>query len=700
MPSWLNIFCKSRSESRPEQPDQAEEDKEDSSILLRRIYVITKITILIFLWLFFTICLITSPAEEVPKSLVTILPNQTVVRKLKPLPHNDIEIQLEGPIDKDLTDHMDNEDDASYVGVRVERRDSKLNVTYVQTDLWKVYIDKSEKHFVSDEIYMKVTQANDQKDAEVVVSFKSYSAEPVSLLIQVNTMPVDKEKGVIYAGLLLIFLYVLIIWEITDRTFAALMVSSASLAVLAAMGARPSLETIVSWIDFDTLMLLLGMMIMVAILSETGVFDYLAVFAYRMSSGNAWPLMFFLCFFTGSLSAFLDNVTMVLLMVPVTIRLCEVMAVRTTLVLIVIVIYSNIGGTLTPVGDPPNVIIATDNDVVKDGIDFFNFTLHMFPGVLVCMCTSFIILYFIIRKKLFIVDVDPMTHAIKTLEREAEKVSPTTADEDALRQDILKRIAELKAKDKAKNRATIAMLAPVDNYFETLGALEVKYRIRNKPLLIKCCIALGFAIALFFLHSLPFLAGASLAWIAMLAALLLLILANKEAMDVILLHVEWSTLLFFAALFVMIEAMSELGLIQWIGDITVGVILSVDKKNQLTVALMMLLWITALTSAFVDNIPITQMMLKLTVQLAKNKKLNLPLSPLIWALSFGACFGGNGTLIGASANVVTAGLAQQHGYKISFMTFFLVGFPVMIFTVIIASIYLLISHCVFSWHKQ
>ncbi|XP_034666584.1 P protein [Drosophila subobscura] len=696
MPSWPSAL---RKRLEPLLNPPTEEEKENRRKLIQRIRLFIKLGILILLWLFFTITLATNAPEEVPKSLVTILPNQTLLRKVGQLPHNDAEIRLEGPIDEELMGYASVSDEVDSVGIRIERRDSSLNVTYAHSDMWNVYIKKSDTQYEEALNHFKVPQAEGHKDASVVVSFKSYSEEPVSFVVQVDTMPVDTTMGVVYAGLLLIFLYILIIWEITDRTFAALMVSSASLAVLAAMGARPSLETIVSWIDFDTLMLLLGMMIMVAILSETGVFDYLAVFAYRMASGNAWPLIFFLCVFTGTLSAFLDNVTMVLLMVPVTIRLCEVMAVRTTLVLIIIVVYSNIGGTLTPVGDPPNVIIATDSDVEADGIDFFTFTLHMFPGVLICMCSSFFLIYFMIRHKLRIPDVDPMTHAIQTLEREAEKVSPTTADEDELREDILERIEELKARARARTRPTIHMLAPVDNYYETLAALELKYGIRNKPLLIKCCIALGFAIALFFLHSLPWLAGASLAWIAMLAALLLLILANKEAMDVILLHVEWSTLLFFAALFVMIEAMSELGLIQWIGDITVGVILSVDKSNQMTVALMMLIWITALTSAFVDNIPITQMMLKLTVQLAKNKKLNLPLAPLIWALSFGACFGGNGTLIGASANVVTAGLAHQHGYKISFVSFFIVGFPVMIFTVVIASIYLLIAHSLFAWHK-
>lgn len=172
--------------------------------------------------------------------------------------------------------------------------------------------------------------------------------------------PIDMQLGVVYAAILLIGLYVLIIWDIVHRTFAAIIASTTSIAILASMGARPTMAEIVSWIDVETLLLLFGMMILVAILSETGIFDYLAVFAYKITSGRVWPLINCLCLFTALLSSFLDNVTTVLLMTPVSIRLCEVMGLNPVPILMAMIIYSNVGGAMTPVGDPPNVIIASN----------------------------------------------------------------------------------------------------------------------------------------------------------------------------------------------------------------------------------------------------------------------------------------------------------------------------------------------------
>lgn len=181
-----------------------------------------------------------------------------------------------------------------------------------------------------------------------------------------DATPMDKETGVIYAAVVLLGLYVLIIWEVVHRTFAAIVASTLAIGVLAAMDERPSMPKLISWIDVETLLLLFGMMILVAILSETGIFDFLAVYAYQVTNGQVWPLVNCLCIFTAVLSSFLDNVTTVLLMTPVTIRLCEVMELNPVPVLMSMVIYSNVGGTLTPVGDPPNVIIASNSYISKN----------------------------------------------------------------------------------------------------------------------------------------------------------------------------------------------------------------------------------------------------------------------------------------------------------------------------------------------
>lgn len=189
----------------------------------------------------------------------------------------------------------------------------------------------------------------------------------------------------------------------------------------------------------------------------------------------------------------------------------------------------------------------------------------------------------------------------------------------------------------------------------------MQYPIRNKQLLIKCSAALLFVISLFFLHSVPELQRLSLGWTALLGAIFLIILADIEDLEAILARVEWSTLLFFAALFILMEALTELGLIEWIGNMTEGIILGVGEDRRLMVAILIILWVSrqigglsylycicvvpswqvsAVASAFVDNIPLTTMMVKITISLAQNSTLNLPLQPLVWALALGACLGG------------------------------------------------------------
>lgn len=160
-----------------------------------------------------------------------------------------------------------------------------------------------------------------------------------------------------------------------------------------------------------------------------------------------------------------------------------------------------------------------------------------------------------------------------------------------------------------------------------------------------------------------------LGWTALLGALLLLLLSGGDDVEAIFARVEWSTLLFFASLFILMEALSRLGLIDWIGKQTQNIIMSVDHENRLTVAILLMLWVSALASAFVDNIPLSTMMVRIATSLADNRELQLPLQPLIWALSFGACLGGNGTLFGSSSNIICAGVAEQHGYTLSFVQF-------------------------------
>lgn len=537
-----------------------------------------------------------------------------------------------------------------------------------------------------------------------VLRMKSNATRIVPLKMSYTQNPLDMTQGVIYAALLLTGLYVLIIFEIVNRTFAALLTSTMSIAVLALVGERPSMPELVSWIDVETLLLLFSMMLLVAILAETGAFDYFAVLAFKMTGGRIWPLINCLCFITALLSSFLDNVTTVLLMTPVTIRLCEVMELNPIPVLMMTVIYSNVGGTATPVGDPPNVIIASNGAVIKAGINFTTFTFHMTLGIVLVCVQTYLQLRFMYR------DMNKLRHSetrevqaikqeLSVWRRAAASLASYSGDESLVRAALERKVSRLAGKLTA-TRATSKQSSAVDNdtFQQTLKELEKKYFIRDRVLLIKATISITFVVVVFFLHSLPELQRLSLGWTALLGAILLLILYDKEDLEPVIARVEWSTLLFFAALFILMEALSKLGLIEWIGNLTEDLILSVGEGQRLAVAIILILWVSAIVSAFVDNIPLTTMMVRVATDLGNNPALGLPMSPLIWALAFGACLGGNGTLIGASANVVCAGVAEQHGYRFTFMDFFKLGFPVMLGHIIVITAYLLVSHCLFEWH--
>jgi P protein len=198
--------------------------------------------------------------------------------------------------------------------------------------------------------------------------------------------------------------------------------------------------------------------------------------------------------------------------------------------------------------------------------------------------------------------------------------------------------------------------------------MEKAYPIKNKGLLIKSGCCLIFILVLFLVESIPEIHRLSLGWSALIGIILLLIISDRDDMDAVLHRVEFSTLLFFASMFVLMEAVERMGFIAWIGAGCEEIIGSVSKDYRLAFAIFIMIWVSGLTSAFVDSIPVTQMMIKIVISLSVN--LSLPLQPLVWALAFGPCLGGNGTLIGASANVIGAGIAEQHGYKMTFGDFF------------------------------
>jgi len=483
-------------------------------------------------------------------------------------------------------------------------------------------------------------------------------------------------------------LYILIIFDLMHRTVAAMMAAFIALGTLSNLHKRPTFETVVSWIDYETIGLLFGMMLMVGIFSTTGFFEWAAVKAYKISKGNLWHLTIILCLFTGVVSAFLDNVTTILLVAPVTVKLCKVLEIEPTTMVLAEVIFSNVGGTATIIGDPPNIILGTHPEIQKV-INFATFSLHVAPAIVFC---SIALIAYIWKVYAHSIHRDPTLHlknevAIwkKTLSK-MEKDDPENPEEAQVFDYLANFIENLENQ--------------IHNHAEKIlseSELEERYQIRDWPLLIKSCVVLSMVIILFFLHSLLHL-ELSLAWIAIIGAMVHILVSGITNIEEILEKVEFGTLMFFAALFILMQTLEDLGLIKTIGQAVITLVSLVPPGDtRLLVAVLLVIWVSAFASAFIDNIPYTATLVPVIVRLSKSG-LGLPLTPLVWALSLGTCLGGNGTLIGASANVVAVGLVEQQGYQIKFMDFFKMGMPVMIITTFVASVYLCIFHVLIPWY--
>ena len=461
---------------------------------------------------------------------------------------------------------------------------------------------------------------------------------------------ISLEKGLgnepVWVGLgILLFVYALIISEVVHRTLAAALGGIAAILALNyyKSGAALTLAETTTLIEWETIGLLLGMMVMVGVISHTGIFEWFAVQAYKKSKGNVWTLVVILCSVTAVLSAFLDNVTTMLLLTPVTIQLARVLDLNPIPVLIAEVLFSNIGGAATMIGDPPNIIIGsmmsesaiagnTDAGIAglaSQGVSFNDFIIELAPGILLTIIPTFMMLKWMY----------------------AEEFSG-------------ERIRDVEE-------------------------LESKYGVKDAKMLKASGTILGLVILGFFLNPILHI---PVSWVALVGAVLMLLVTSPHELEEPLEKVEWTTLIFFAGLFVLIHSLQHLGVISWIGDQVESSIIFFDEEYRFVAALVIILWVSAIASAFIDNIPYTITMIPVVLQISVS--LNLDLGPMIWALAFGACLGGNGTLIGASANVVTAGMSEEAGYPISFNQFFKAGFPVMLMTVSIITAYVVMVYWV------
>lgn len=424
----------------------------------------------------------------------------------------------------------------------------------------------------------------------------------------------------LFASAVFAIVYAFIISEKLNRAILALLG-----ACLMIFGGLVTQDAAISGVDFNTIGLLMGMMLIVGITARCGVFQYVAVWSAKKVKAQPIGVLFMLSLVTATLSAFLDNVTTVLLIVPVTLLITEELKVKPYPYLIAEVLFSNIGGTATLIGDPPNIMIGS-----SVGLTFNQFVIHLSPAILVVIPATLVPLYFIWRKEL-----------VTTPEARARVMA--YSERDAIR-------------DPRLLKQSLAVIALV----------------------------IGGFVAAHSLHIAP-------ATIAIAGAVLLLFLDNyhrnaeeqSHAVQKAFAEVEWVTLMFFVGLFILVHGLNESGVIRMMAE----KLLAATGGDKYLTALA-ILWGSAILSAFIDNIPFVATMIPLIKNMAPTFGGDEALLPLWWALALGACLGGNGTLIGASANLVVAGLAERSGHRIGFVPYLKSCFLLMLLSIVVAHIYI------------
>ncbi len=411
---------------------------------------------------------------------------------------------------------------------------------------------------------------------------------------------------------IIIFLVVMlaIISEKVNRAIAAM-----AGALLMIIFNILSVEQGLHHIDFNTIGVLIGMMLFVSVVKNSGVFEYIAIFSAKKSKGDPWKIMLCFVILTAVLSAVLDNVTTVLLIGPMTIVITQILNINPTPFLVTQILASNIGGTATLIGDPPNIMIGS-----AANLSFADFIINLGPIVLIILFLTILCFKFMFKKQLFVDD---------------------------------------KAKEKILN-------------------LDEKKAIKDKPLLIKSIIMIIFILLGFILHNVLNLESSIVA----LTGATIMMFIGKQDVDEILSSIEWSTIAFFGGLFVIVGGLVEVGIINNITQYLISA-----TSGHLVLTMLVILWLSAIISSFLDNIPFVATLIPLILTMQGQ---GIDVMPIWWATSLGACLGGNGTLIGASANIVLANVGQKNGYPISFKDYFKIGFPLMIFSILISTIYLLI----------
>ena len=406
--------------------------------------------------------------------------------------------------------------------------------------------------------------------------------------------------------------YTLIVSEKVHQTLAVIL-GGVLMVILGILNEADA----VTAIDFNTIGLLIGMMITVEIVKETGLFQYLAIRTAKLARGNPKLILIYLSIVTAVASAFLDNVTTILIILPLVLVIADTLDLKLIPFLMSQIIIANIGGTATLIGDPPNILIGS-----ATGLGFNDFLINMAPVSIFIAITTIGLLCFIYRKDLV----------------QTEEAS--------------KRLAQFDA------RKILGDMKMVKRSIFVLSLIMLGF-ILHKPLHIEVStIALG---------------GASL-----------LMLLTKNNVSLTLEKVEWATIYFIIGMFILVSGLEKVGVITYLADKVI-----LFSQGNMQILSVILIWFGGIASAFLGNIPFVVTMIPMFKQIIASSNIINP-NPLWWALALGCCLGGNGTMFGSAANVAAIGIYRSSSKKFSWLEYFVVAFPITIFTLVIATAYILI----------
>jgi Na+/H+ antiporter NhaD/arsenite permease-like protein len=374
-------------------------------------------------------------------------------------------------------------------------------------------------------------------------------------------------------------------------------------------------------VDWNVIFLLIGMMLVMGVLKETGIFQYIAIKTAKLAKASPLRIMLLMFIVTATVSAFLDNVTTVMILVPVALLIAGELKISPVPFIITMAIASNIGGTATMIGDPPNVLIGSSTDY-----SFLDFIYNLTPVIIIIMIGSLGLTWLFYRKGM--------------------KVSN-------------------------ENRAR-------------LMEFREENLIKNRKLLHRSLIVIVLMLAAFVLQDVIHL---KIATIAMIAGLVMMIFSNRKRVDHFLSHdIDWATIFFFIGLFIIVESLIETGFIEMLSRQIVKA-----SGNNLKMASLIILWFSGVFSALIDNVPFVTTMIPLIKDIGTHFSREA-MHPVWWSLSLGACLGGNGTLIGASANVVSIGIAHKNGFPIKFMDFTRIGLVYTLNSLLVSTLYILLRY--------